>query len=147
MPLLTLLSSLLCYDTYRSQLYNALFYSLFVYLFASQMLLLPVPPLRVPPSIPLSFAFEGATSTPPPVSPYPGASSLCRIRCILSHGGQTKQPPATCVPGASDQLMMCSLVGGSVFGSSQGPRLVDTVGLPVGLPAPSGLSILPLTLP
>jgi hypothetical protein len=26
------------------------------------------------------------------VSPYHGASSLCSIRCILSHWGQTKQP-------------------------------------------------------
>jgi hypothetical protein len=30
---------------------------------------------------------------------------------------------------------VCSLVGGSVSGSSQGSRLVDTVGLLVGLPS------------
>ena len=42
---------------------------------------------------------------------------------------------------------VCFLVGGLVCGSSQGSRLVDTVGLPMGLPSPSIPSILPLTLP
>jgi hypothetical protein len=37
--------------------------------------------------------------------------------------------------------------GGLVSGSSQGSRLVDTVGLPMGLPSSSAPSILPLTLP
>ena len=41
---------------------------------------------------------------------------------------------------------VCSLVGGSVSGSSHGSWLVDTVGLPVELPSLRGPSILPLTL-
>jgi hypothetical protein len=39
----------------------------------------------------------------------------------------------------------CSLVGGSVSGSSQGSGSVDTVGLPMALPSPSAPSV--LTLP
>ena len=42
---------------------------------------------------------------------------------------------------------LCSLVGALVPGSSQGPILVDTVGLPMGLPSPSVPSIFPLTFP
>ena len=42
---------------------------------------------------------------------------------------------------------MYSLVGGSVFESSQGSRLVDSVGLPVEFLSHSGLSVLPPTLP
>jgi hypothetical protein len=38
---------------------------------------------------PLLF-WEGAT--PRWVSPHPGTSSICRIRCILSHWGQTMTP-------------------------------------------------------
>jgi hypothetical protein len=41
---------------------------------------------------------------------------------------------------------LCSMVGGSFSGSSPGSRLVDTVGLPVGLPSPSRPSTLHLTL-
>ena len=37
----------------------------------------------------------------------------------------------------------CSLVGSSVPGSSQGSRLVDTVGLPVGLPLLHGIQSFP----
>lgn len=61
---------------------------------------------------------------PPPTSPYPGTSSLCRIRYILSNWGQTRQSSPTYEPGTSDQPV---LVGSSVFGNSQGSRLVDTL--------------------
>lgn len=37
---------------------------------------------------------------------------------------------------------VCYLIGGSVSESSQGSRLIDSVGLPVGVPSPSGPSIL-----
>jgi hypothetical protein len=42
---------------------------------------------------------------------------------------------------------MCSLVGGSDTESSQGPRFVDSVGLPVEFPHISGPSVLPPSLP
>jgi hypothetical protein len=42
---------------------------------------------------------------------------------------------------------VCSLVGGLVFGSSQGSGLVETVHLPMGLPYPSAPLILSLILP
>jgi hypothetical protein len=41
---------------------------------------------------------------------------------------------------------VCSLVGSLVSGSSQGSRLVDIVGFPMGLPSSSVPSVLPLTL-
>ena len=44
-------------------------------------------------------------------------------------------------------VCVCSLLGGLVSGSSQRSGLVDTVGLPMGLPSLSASSILPLTLP
>ena len=52
---------------------------------------------------------------------------------------------ATYVPGDSDQPMYALCV--SVSGTFQGSRLVDTVGLPVGLPSPSAPSLLALILP
>ena len=99
---------------------------------------LPVPP----PSVLhlLHFSFQRVLPPPPPqASPFPGASSVYRTRhtdkaalCYIFAGGLG---PA-CV---------CALVGGLVSGSSQGSRLVDTVGLPMGLPSPSAPSALPLT--
>jgi hypothetical protein len=49
------------------------------------------------------------------------------------------------VLGATDHV--CSLVGGSDSGSAQGFWLVDIVVLNIGLPSPSALSVLLLTLP
>jgi hypothetical protein len=46
---------------------------------------------------------------------------------------------AICVARASVPARVCSLLGGSVSESSQGSRLVDTVGFPVGFPSPLGL--------
>jgi hypothetical protein len=43
--------------------------------------------------------------SPPPVSLHPGASSLYKIRYILSHWGQTRQSSATYVSVALDQPM------------------------------------------
>ena len=43
-------------------------------------------------------------------------------------------------------VCVCSLVGGSVPESFQGFRLINTVGLPVGFPSPSGPSIFPTNL-
>jgi hypothetical protein len=51
----------------------------------------------------------------------------------------------TCASGLGPESV-CSLVGGSVSGSSQGCRLVETAGLPVGLPSLSAPFFLPLTL-
>jgi hypothetical protein len=42
---------------------------------------------------------------------------------------------------------VCSLVGGLVSENSQGSRLVDSIGHPVGFPSSSGPSIIPPALP
>ena len=63
------------------------------YLFTFDMLLLfPVPPPRVLYLIPLSLSSEKVLLFQPPtlpphpsISPFPGSSSLYRIRHILSH--------------------------------------------------------------
>lgn len=47
-------------------------------------------------------------------SPHPHVSSLCRIRCILSHLGQTWQSSATCVP-AGYRLAHAWLVAQSLW--------------------------------
>jgi hypothetical protein len=48
----------------------------------------------------------------------------------------------TCA-GALGPDHVCSLIGGSVSDSSQESRLVDSVGLPVGILSPPWPSILP----
>ena len=40
-------------------------------------------------------------------------------------------------------ILVCTLTGGSVSGSSQGSRLLDSVGLPEETLSPPGCSILP----
>ena len=71
------------------------------------------------------------------VSLHPGTSSL----------PQTRLPSATYVYGEVLQISLCMFFGcSSVCGSSQESRLVNTVGLPMGLPSPSAPSILSLTL-
>jgi hypothetical protein len=68
--------------------------------------LLTIPPPRVGhPILPLFCLWEGAL---PPLlaSLYPGASSLYRIRHILSQWGQTRQSSVTCVFGVWTSLCL-----------------------------------------
>jgi hypothetical protein len=60
---------------------------------------------------------------------------------VDSHGDLAAHLLHMCQRPCSSQW--CSLVGGSVSDSFQGYRLVNSVGLPVGFPPPSRLSILP----
>ena len=99
---------------------------------------------------PLLLLEDGAPNS---VSPHPVTSSLCQSRHILSHWGQTKQPwrvsytSATYVPGGLVPIPVCSLVAGLVSESCQVSTLVDSVGLPVGFPSLSQLSVLAQTVP
>ena len=99
------------------------------------MLLAPllVPLLRVLHSIPLPFAFE-RVCPPPPTSPFSEASSLYRIRHILSHWGQTRQSVLCyiCLVALVPALVF-SLVGGLVSPSSLASTLVVNVGITMGL--------------
>ena len=65
---------------------------------------LPFVSERVLPPTPANYAF------PHPASPFPGASSLYRIRCILSHWGQTRQSSATYKPGRAVCVCVCVCV-------------------------------------
>ena len=103
---------------------------------------LPVLPHRDPPPSPLRGQLHHL------VSPF------CSTWFINSAGLVASSP--TEVRLVSPLLHMCkgpqiscafSLVGGSVSESSQGSRLVDTVGLPISLPLSSVPSLLLITLP
>jgi hypothetical protein len=102
------------------------------------------------------FVWEGGFSW---VSCNPGASSVCRVRYILSHWGQTGQPCWEIIPQSGGSFRdkpcshcwethietelyicyiysvglsppcLCFFVGGSVAEREQGSRLVDSVGL------------------
>ena len=117
----------------------------------------PIPPSTVPHHW-LPFISPGRVGTTW-VSPNYGMSSLCRVRHILSHWGQTKQPSygknlhrqeqlkghallwmletpwrlssisTTYMVGASIPACVCSLVGGSISESLLGSGLVDSEGL------------------
>jgi len=69
---------------------------MFVCLFMFQMLPLHVLPSRVLHSFPPLCLWEAPTTAG---TPFPGASSLCRVSLILSHWSQTWQPSATYLPG------------------------------------------------
>ena len=102
-----------------------------------------LPPIQVPPQeffTPFLLSFASETVLPP--FPFLRASSLYRIRHILP----TETSPLLHMCLGSWTTHLWSLVGGLVSGSSQGSRLVDTVGLPMGLPPPLAPSILPITL-
>jgi hypothetical protein len=103
---------------------------LFIYLFTSQMLI----PSPSPPSQSSSPIPPSPLKVQPPLIPPPwGIKSLrpdIAVLCYICAGGLSL-------------AHVCSLVGGSVSGRFQGSRLVDTVGLPMGLPSPEGLRSFP----
>ena len=79
--------------------------------------------------------------------PLPWGIKFLRIKHILSHWGQTINPVLHMCEGGHRRAHICSLVGGLVCESSEGSRLVDSVGLPMGLQSLPATSVLPLTLP
>jgi hypothetical protein len=96
--------------------------------------------------IPAPFASERVTT-------LKGISLLWGIKTTrldktnsLSHWGQTRQSPATNVPGPQSSHV-CSLVGGLVSGNFQMSRLVDSVGLSMEIAIPFNSFILPLITP
>jgi hypothetical protein len=117
--------------------YLLVFKFLFIYLYPKCY-----PPLSVLsshstfPHPPSPSAMREWTPIPtPPIAPYTGTSSLCRVICVLSHWGQTRQ------------TNVCSLVGLSVSESPQRFRLVGSVGHPIESLSPSGTSVFTPTLP
>ena len=96
------------------------------------------------------------SSPPHPLFPFPSKRLLPTPLHPPSLKHQDSTGLGTSSPSEARQGMLhifqvlglaciCSLVGCLVSGSSQGSRLVDTVGLPMGLPSPSAPSALPLT--
>jgi hypothetical protein len=82
----------------------------------------------------------------PLASPFPGTSSFYRIKCILSHWGQTRPSSAMYVQGPPTSP--CMLFGWWLsLWELQGVQLLDTVVPPMGLKSLSAPSVLPLTLP
>jgi hypothetical protein len=80
--------------------------------------------------LPLWFWEDGAFLCIPP---------HCRIRWILSHWGRKRQPAPTCQwPCSRSCMLFSSWLSLKEF---PGPRVVDTVGLPVELLPSSGASI------
>ena len=101
-------------------LFSFKFIYLFIYLFMSQMLTpFPVPCCRVPPPSLLPFASQRVPS--PQYYQNPGVPSLCGIRLILSHWGQTRQPSAAYVLGALDQPMYALWLVAQSLGAPRGP--------------------------
>jgi hypothetical protein len=87
-------------------------------------------------------------SPPPPLGlPTPWSLKSFEVRCIFSHRGQTRQSSAVYVSEVLGPLRVCCLVGGSESERSQGTRLVETAGLPMGSLSSSASSSLPQIQP
>jgi hypothetical protein len=67
-------------------------------------------------------------------SKLPGASSLLRVRCIISEWTQTQQSSTVCVLGASYQLVYAACLVGKCLRDLRGSRLIETAGSPTGSP-------------
>jgi hypothetical protein len=98
--------------------------------------------------------YSHLTSFPRLGIPFPGASSLYKIRNILSHWGQTRQSSTIYVWGGGRGgvgeawTSSCILFGWWLhLWEVKGFWLVDTVVLCTGLASLSILSVLPLILP
>jgi len=80
--------------------------------------------------------------------PYSLGPCISKVKCIFSHWGQMRQSSAVYVSVALDQLVSVScLVGGSESKRSQGPRFVETAGLPMRSPSSSTSSSFSLIQP
>jgi hypothetical protein len=76
----------------------------------------------------------GYPQSPPHLtSKLPGASSLLRVRCIISEWTQTWKSSTVCVGGLI-LAGVCCLFGDPVFERSQGSRLIATSDPPTGSP-------------
>jgi hypothetical protein len=123
--------------------FSFLFFSfLFFYLiffFTLQIFPLLVHPPTVPHHIPPPPPYPvSMMMSPPPhpqlhqISKLPGNSSLLRVRCIFSDITQTWQSSAVYVLGGLISAGVCCLLGGPVSERSQGSRLIETAGPPIG---------------
>ena len=130
-------------------------------------------PLPYPPPLILWEGGVPCVSFPiPPPTLTPGKSSHCRTRHILSHWAQTRWSSSrnkihrqatdsgTAPTHMKTKVFICyicsgglgpayfhSLIGGSVSGSPQGSRLVDSDGLSIESLTSSGPPVHPPTLP
>ena len=122
------------------------------------LLLAPTP--RVFTTFPLPFASRGQCPPPlpSPIHPlpahpssphYPSSGQQFSTELGIYHLPVKPDKAVLCYICARGHgpIQICSLVGGLVFGSFQGSRLVDNVSLPMGLLPLSAPSMLPLTLP
>jgi hypothetical protein len=82
-------------------------------------------------------------SPPNLTSKLPGASSLLRVRCIISEWTQTLQSSTVCVLEASYQLVYVAFLVVPMFERSQESRLIETLGPPSGPPFSSASFSLP----
>jgi hypothetical protein len=82
------------------------------------------------------FGFTLHILSPPPphlTSKLPGASSILRVRYIISEWTQTWQTSTVCV-GSPISGGVCCLFGGPLSERPHGSRLIETAGPPTGLP-------------
>jgi len=112
-----------------------------LFLFQSTLQLFHIPYILPAPP----FSTRMSLSHPPhQISKLPGASSLLRVRCIFSHWGQTRQSSAIYVLGTSSQWVYTAWLD-PVSERSQGSRLIETAGPPIGSlssPASSSFSLI-----
>jgi hypothetical protein len=103
-------------------------------------------PLPTPAQRGFSRTHPSIPTLAPPAFLFPVASSFHRIKCILSHWGQTTQYSAPHVSRPQRAQVHPLGVAQSLL-SSEVSRLVYTVVLPMELQSPSALSVFPLILP
>ena len=106
-----------------------------------------LPPLSGPPHRllpPTLLPCDSERVFHPGYTPFPGASSFYRIRHIHRLPEARQGSPLLLMCQGPWATLFMLMVGGSVSGSFQRSRLVDTVGLSMGLSSPSAPSILPL---
>jgi hypothetical protein len=94
----------------------------------------------------ISKRMSPPTTPPHQDSPFPGTSSLLRVKCIFSHWTQTRQFSAVYMSGTFGQLIYDAWLVAQCL-RSQGSRLVETAGLPMESLSSCPSSILPLIQP
>jgi hypothetical protein len=113
---------------------------LFIYLFIYTPDIIPPHPAH-PPTVPYPLPPPHSClheDVPPHLtSKLPRASSLLRVRCIISNWTQTRQSSTVCVRDLIS-AGVCCLFGGPVFEKS---RLIETAGPPTIQPQGSAVSV------